>query len=89
MTQPKAGTRKYSVPAMSVHTSSPRTCHTGEAVGRKREMEEKIKEEEEVETEKKTIRQHVNYKFHAYIWIHVTNVTGAQTHIPANTRKGK
>lgn len=53
MTQPKAGTRKYSVPAMSVHTSSPRTCQAGEAVGRKREMEEKI-EEEEVDTEEKT-----------------------------------
>lgn len=54
MTQPKAGTRKYSVPAMSVHTSSPRTCQAGEGVGRKREMEEKIKEEEEeVDTEEK------------------------------------
>ena len=53
MTQPKAGTRKYSVPAMSVHTSSPRTCQAGKAVGRKREMEKKTEEEEEVDTEEK------------------------------------
>ena len=53
MTQPKAGTRKYSVPAMSVHTSSPRTCQAGEGGGRKRERDEKIKEEEEVDTEEK------------------------------------
>lgn len=51
MTQPNAGTRKYSVPAISVHTSSPRTCKRE----KKREAEEKMKKEEEVGTEKKVI----------------------------------
>jgi hypothetical protein len=54
MTQPKAGTRKYSVPAISVHTSSPRICEMAEAVENKGGNEEKA-----AETEKNVIIQSV------------------------------
>ena len=43
MTQPNAGTRKYSVPAISVHTSSPRICKMTEAVERGRERRQERK----------------------------------------------
>lgn len=67
MTQPNAGTRKYSVPAISVHTSNPSTCKMAEAV----EREGENRAEEGSGDREKTIKQNVNKDFLEYICVHM------------------